>query len=55
MPEPLYAITPIRSARSFGGVRVRVVRAGWFRPDAGGSSDLLGGGFDWPPNPCLGS
>jgi len=22
---------------------------------AGGSSDLLGGGFDWPPNPCLGS
>jgi len=36
MPEPLYAITPSRSARSFGGVRVRVVRAGWFRPDAGG-------------------
>lgn len=37
MPEPLYAITPIRQARAFsGGVRVRVVRAGWFRPDAGG-------------------
>lgn len=37
MPEPLYAITPSRQARIFaGGVRVRVVRAGWFRPDAGG-------------------
>lgn len=37
MPEPLYAITPSRQARTFaGGVRVRVVRAGWFRPDAGG-------------------
>ncbi len=36
MPEPLYAITPSRQARTFaGGVRVRVVRAGWFRPDAG--------------------
>jgi len=35
--EPLYAITPVRQARTFaGGVRVRVVRAGWFRPDAGG-------------------
>jgi hypothetical protein len=22
---------------------------------AGGSSDVLGGVFDWPPNPCLGS
>ncbi|HEX6139436.1 MAG TPA: MBL fold metallo-hydrolase [Candidatus Limnocylindria bacterium] len=37
MPEPLYAITPEADARVFaGGVRVRVVRAGWFRPDAGG-------------------
>ena len=37
MPEPLYAITPPAEARPFaGGVRVRVVRAGWFRPDAGG-------------------
>ena len=37
MPEPLYAITPEADARSFaGGVRVRIVRAGWFRPDAGG-------------------
>jgi glyoxylase-like metal-dependent hydrolase (beta-lactamase superfamily II) len=37
MPEPLYAITPSRQARVYaGGVRVRVVRAGWFRPDAGG-------------------
>jgi glyoxylase-like metal-dependent hydrolase (beta-lactamase superfamily II) len=37
VPEPLYAITPFRQARMFaGGVRVRVVRAGWFRPDAGG-------------------
>lgn len=37
MPEPLYAITPSRQARTFAGdVRVRVVRAGWFRPDAGG-------------------
>lgn len=37
MPEPLYAISPPADARSFaGGVRVRVVRAGWFRPDAGG-------------------
>jgi glyoxylase-like metal-dependent hydrolase (beta-lactamase superfamily II) len=36
-PEPLYAITPDSEAREFGGgVRVRVVRAGWFRPDAGG-------------------
>lgn len=36
MPEPLYAITPPAEARPFaGGVRVRVVRAGWFRPDAG--------------------
>jgi glyoxylase-like metal-dependent hydrolase (beta-lactamase superfamily II) len=37
VPEPLYAITPSRQAHTFsGGVRVRVVRAGWFRPDAGG-------------------
>ena len=35
MPEPLYAITP--EARVYAGeVRVRVLRAGWFRPDAGG-------------------
>jgi len=35
--EPLYAITPPNDARVFaGGVRVQVVRAGWFRPDAGG-------------------
>jgi glyoxylase-like metal-dependent hydrolase (beta-lactamase superfamily II) len=34
---PLYEITPADQARTFaGGVRVRVVRAGWFRPDAGG-------------------
>ena len=37
MPEPLHAITPADQARSFAGdVRVRVLRAGWFRPDAGG-------------------
>ena len=37
MPEPLYQITPEADARPFaGGVRVRVIRAGWFRPDAGG-------------------
>lgn len=37
MTEPLYAVTPPGEAREFaGGVRVRVVRAGWFRPDAGG-------------------
>ena len=37
MPEPLYAITPEADARTYaGGVRVRIVRAGWFRPDAGG-------------------
>ncbi len=36
MPEPLYEITPASEARLFvGGVRVRVLRAGWFRPDAG--------------------
>jgi glyoxylase-like metal-dependent hydrolase (beta-lactamase superfamily II) len=35
VPEPLYAITP--EARVYAGeVRVRVLRAGWFRPDAGG-------------------
>ncbi len=34
MPEPLHEIG---DARTFaGGVSVRVVRAGWFRPDAGG-------------------
>jgi glyoxylase-like metal-dependent hydrolase (beta-lactamase superfamily II) len=37
VPEPLYAITPAEQARVYaGGVRVRVLRAGWFRPDAGG-------------------
>jgi glyoxylase-like metal-dependent hydrolase (beta-lactamase superfamily II) len=37
VPEPLYAITPSDDARLFAGdVSVRVVRAGWFRPDAGG-------------------
>lgn len=37
MTDPLYAITPPSEARLFaGGVRVRIVRAGWFRPDAGG-------------------
>ncbi len=37
MPDPLYEITPEAEARTFaGGVRVRVLRAGWFRPDAGG-------------------
>jgi glyoxylase-like metal-dependent hydrolase (beta-lactamase superfamily II) len=37
VPEPLYAITPDADARIFaGGVQVRIVRAGWFRPDAGG-------------------
>ena len=34
---PLYEITSESEAREYaGGVRVRVVRAGWFRPDAGG-------------------
>src|SRR5438270_4002528 len=34
---PLYEITPESEAREFGpDLRVRVVRAGWFRPDAGG-------------------
>jgi glyoxylase-like metal-dependent hydrolase (beta-lactamase superfamily II) len=37
MTEPVYDITPAAEARIFGGgVSVRVVRAGWFRPDAGG-------------------
>jgi glyoxylase-like metal-dependent hydrolase (beta-lactamase superfamily II) len=37
VPDPLYEITPAGSARVYaGGVRVRIVRAGWFRPDAGG-------------------
>jgi glyoxylase-like metal-dependent hydrolase (beta-lactamase superfamily II) len=37
VPEPLYEITPFADARVFaGGIRVRVLRAGWFRPDAGG-------------------
>ena len=36
MTEPQYAITPPEEARVFGGgVSVRIVRAGWFRPDAG--------------------
>jgi glyoxylase-like metal-dependent hydrolase (beta-lactamase superfamily II) len=35
--QPLYVITPESRAREFaGGVRVRLLRAGWFRPDAGG-------------------
>jgi glyoxylase-like metal-dependent hydrolase (beta-lactamase superfamily II) len=35
--DPLYDITPDAEAREYaGGIRVRVVRAGWFRPDAGG-------------------
>ena len=35
--QRLYEITPDAQAREFaGGVRVRVIRAGWFRPDAGG-------------------
>src|SRR5437762_12000755 len=34
---PLYEITSESEAREYaGGVRVRVTRAGWFRPDAGG-------------------
>ena len=37
MSEPLYAVTPAAQAKTLAGdVRVRVVRAGWFRPDAGG-------------------
>jgi glyoxylase-like metal-dependent hydrolase (beta-lactamase superfamily II) len=37
MTDPLHAITPAGEARVLaGGVRVRIVRAGWFRPDAGG-------------------
>ena len=37
MTEPRYAITPPdRAVVLAGDVRVRVVRAGWFRPDAGG-------------------
>lgn len=37
MTEPQYTITPPEEARLFGvGVSVRIVRAGWFRPDAGG-------------------
>lgn len=37
MPDPLYEITPAHDAHLYGGeVRARVVRAGWFRPDAGG-------------------
>lgn len=34
MPEPLHDIGPAQQLA--GGVSVRVVRAGWFRPDAGG-------------------
>jgi glyoxylase-like metal-dependent hydrolase (beta-lactamase superfamily II) len=37
MTESPYAATPPGEARVLaGGVRVRMVRAGWFRPDAGG-------------------
>jgi glyoxylase-like metal-dependent hydrolase (beta-lactamase superfamily II) len=37
VPDPLYELTPRAQARILaGGVRVRVLRAGWFRPDAGG-------------------
>lgn len=36
MSAPLFDITSAHEARALaGGVRVRVVRAGWFRPDAG--------------------
>jgi glyoxylase-like metal-dependent hydrolase (beta-lactamase superfamily II) len=36
VPEALYQITPADRARVFAGaITVRVVRAGWFRPDAG--------------------
>ena len=34
--DRLYEITPEAEAREHGGARVRIVRAGWFRPDAGG-------------------
>ena len=35
--DRLYEITPEAGAREYGGgIRVRIVRAGWFRPDAGG-------------------
>ena len=35
--QPLYDLTPPDAARHFaGGVHVRLLRAGWFRPDAGG-------------------
>ena len=34
MPDPVFEIGPARSYA--GGVSVRVIRAGWFRPDAGG-------------------
>ena len=34
MSEPLYSIGEPRAYA--GGATVRVVRAGWFRPDAGG-------------------
>ena len=54
MPEPLHAITPADQARTFAGdVRVRVVRAGWFRPDAGGFFGVVpqasGRGSAWRP------
>jgi glyoxylase-like metal-dependent hydrolase (beta-lactamase superfamily II) len=40
--EPLYAITPPDQARVYAGdVRVRVLRAGWFRPDAGASFGVV--------------
>ncbi|HEV7200634.1 MAG TPA: MBL fold metallo-hydrolase [Candidatus Limnocylindria bacterium] len=36
MTDPLHDITPAAEAMVFGGgVSVRIVRAGWFRPDAG--------------------
>ncbi|MFN2483351.1 MAG: MBL fold metallo-hydrolase [Candidatus Limnocylindria bacterium] len=35
--DPGYELTPAEAAREYaGGVRVRLLRAGWFRPDAGG-------------------
>ena len=35
--DPGYELTPLAEAREYaGGVTVRLLRAGWFRPDAGG-------------------
>ena len=39
MPEPLHEIGPAQQLA--GGVSVRVVRAGWFRPDAGASFGVV--------------